>query len=382
MNMAFLGRKKSTAYFKHRKKQMNIDAKRIWLISDTHLGVRSNSREWMDNIESYFRDFFIPLLKQNYQPGDVLVHCGDVFDSRQSINLYIMNKGIAIFEDVASILPIYMIIGNHDIFMKSSNEINSLRIFKNNPNIHVFEEPEKVWFGKRSALMMPWRDGHEAESEVLDNPENRADIVFCHTDIRGFTFNKNQKVEDGNGVDAFTNFQKVYSGHIHWAQSFKNVRMLGSPYQLTRSDNGNTKSIWMLDLETLEEKQFGNEHSPKFVKYKLAWLMDQPIEDLQKLFFNNYVDVMVDATWASWFPFSMFTESFNSYRKLNYVITTADPESNEELPVETEEINLLRMIEMHIQTLPYNEALKEKLFKVSTQFYNKSLQNLGKGATE
>jgi DNA repair exonuclease SbcCD nuclease subunit len=361
---------------------MVIDAKRIWLISDTHLGVRSNSREWMDNIESYFRNFFIPTVKEHYQPGDVLVHCGDVFDSRQSINLYVMNKGIEIFEDLAEILPIYMIIGNHDIFMKSSNEINSLRIFKNNPRIHVFEEPEKVRFGTRTALMMPWRDGHEAESEVLNNPENYADLVFCHTDIRGFTFNKTQRVEEGNDVDTFKNFQKVYSGHIHWAQSFKNVRMLGSPYQITRSDNGNTKSVWLLDLENLEEQQFVNEHSPKFVKYKLGWLIEQSMEDLQKLFVNNYVDIMVDATWASWFPFSMFTEAFSGYRKLNYVITTVESESEEDLPVETEEINLLKMIEMHIQTLPYNDALKEKLFKASTQFYNKTLQNLSKGTTE
>jgi DNA repair exonuclease SbcCD nuclease subunit len=64
---------------------MKIDAKRIWLVSDTHLGVRSNSREWMDNIESYFREFFMPTIKKHYQPGDVVVHCGDVFDSRQSI---------------------------------------------------------------------------------------------------------------------------------------------------------------------------------------------------------------------------------------------------------------------------------------------------------
>jgi DNA repair exonuclease SbcCD nuclease subunit len=358
-----------------------IEANRIWLISDTHLGVRSNSREWMDNIESWFRDFFIPQLKENYRPGDILVHCGDVFDSRQSINLYIMNKGIDIFDDLAEILPVYMIIGNHDIFMKSSNEINSLKVFRRNPRITVFEEPEKVQFGNRSALMMPWRDGHEAEAEILNDPKYFADLVFCHTDIRGFTFNKTQRVEDGNEVDAFKNFQKVYSGHIHWAQNFKNVRMLGSPYELTRSDCGNTKSFWCLDLETLEETQYTNTHSPKFLRYKLDWLLEQPIEKLQDFFTNNYVDVMVDATWSTWFPFSMFIESFTGYRKLNFIITTADIEGNDELPMENEEINLLRMIELHIEGLPYNEGLKEKLTKVSTQIYNKISQNLSRGGS-
>ena len=361
---------------------MRIEANRIWLISDTHLGVRSNSREWMENIESYFREFFIPLVKENYKKGDVLVHCGDVFDSRQSINLYVMNKGIEIFEDLSKVLPVYMIIGNHDIFLKSNNEINSLKLFKNSPGITVFEEPQKVHFGKKTALMMPWRDGPEAEAEVLNNPDNFADLVFCHTDIRGFTFNRTQKVEEGIETDTFTNYKKVYSGHIHWAQNFKNVRMLGSPYQLTRSDCGNTKSVWLLDLETMKETQFINNHSPCFLKYKLTWLLEQPIPILQSLFNNNYVDIVVDAAWATWFPFSSFTESFTGYRKLNFIISTADAESDENLPIENEEINLLRMIELHIEGLPYSEALKKKLFTASSKIYNTVLSNLNKGSNE
>ena len=74
------------------------DAKRVFLISDTHLGVRSNSKEWCDIIQDYFQDFLIPLLKKESRPGDVLVHCGDVFDSRQSLNLYVLNLSISIFE--------------------------------------------------------------------------------------------------------------------------------------------------------------------------------------------------------------------------------------------------------------------------------------------
>ena len=381
--MAFLRNEISIGFFETKKETMKqIKANRIWLITDTHLGVRSNSREWMDNIESYFYDFFIPTLKKHYKPGDVLMHCGDVFDSRQSINLYVMNKGISIFEEISNILPIYMIIGNHDIFMKSSNEINSLKVFKNFKNITVFEDPEKIMFGKRSALLMPWRENHQAEAAVLSNPDNFAELLFCHTDVKGFTFNKMQRIEDGNEPDTYDKYQRVYSGHIHWAQKFKNIRMLGSPYQITRSDNGNTKSIWLLDLENLEETQFENTVSSKFVKYKLNWLIEQPLESIQDLFKNNYIDIMVDAAWSTWFPFSIFTEEFTGYRKINYIITTMESDSDEDLPVENEEINLLKMIELHIEGLPYNPGLKEKLTKVSSQIYNKILQNLSKGSSE
>ena len=230
--------------------------------------------------------------------------------------------------------------------------------------------------------MMPWSDGAEAEPEVLNNPDNFADLAFCHTDVRGFTFNRSQTIDGGNPIDTFAKYGKVYSGHIHWAQSFKNVRMLGSPYELTRSDIGNIKSVWLLDLETLEETQYVNTHSPNFLRYNLSWLLEQPIPVLQSLFYNNYVDVLVDASWSTWFPFSTFTESFIGYRKLNYIIATSESEGDDELPIENEEINLVKMIEIHINGLPYNDALKEKLVKASNKIYNTVLQNLNRGSSE
>ena len=132
----------------------------------------------------------------------------------------------------------------------------------------------------------------------------------------------------------------------------------------------------------MEETQFINGHSPVFLKYKLTWLLEQPIPVLQSLFNNNYVDIVVDAAWATWFPFSSFTEAFTGYRKLNFIISTADAESDENLPIENEEINLLRMIELHIEGLPYSEALKKKLFTASSKIYNTVMSNLNKGSNE
>ena len=75
--------------------------KRAWMITDTHLGVRNGSIEWLEIMKEYFNNFFIPLLKREKQEGDFLVHVGDVFDSRHSLNLLIMNEGITIFEEIA-----------------------------------------------------------------------------------------------------------------------------------------------------------------------------------------------------------------------------------------------------------------------------------------
>ena len=242
---------------------MEVNAKRVWLISDTHFGVRSNSREWMDIIEDFFTKQFIPLLKEHGRPGDIVVHCGDTFDSRQSINLYVMNKAITIMEKITEIMPLYTIVGNHDIFMKYSNDINSMKIFKHMSDITVFEEPTMLYTQEGKKLFfLPWVEEHDELVSIIKDPRNSADVLFCHSDVKGLSFNRYVKIEEGTDIETFGGYNRVYSGHIHYAQKLKNLRMLGTPYELTRSDMGNTKSIWLLDLETNEEQCWENTVSP------------------------------------------------------------------------------------------------------------------------
>jgi len=359
---------------------MKIDAKRIWLISDTHFGVRSNSREWMNVIEEFFTQQLIPLLKKEAKPGDILVHCGDTFDSRQSINLYVMNKAIDIMEEITHIMPVYTIIGNHDIFMKYSNEINSMKIFKHLKNFTVLENPTMLETHEGKKLFfLPWVDDHAELSEIAKDPKNSADVMFCHADVKGLSFNRYVKVDHGAEVDTFTGFHRVYSGHIHYAQKHKNVRMLGTPYELTRSDSGNTKAIWRLDLTTDEEECWENVVSPRFLRYKLEWVMERSFEELQELFRNNFVDILITPEWALKFPLGTFIENFEGYRKINHIIVSEDEidQMNESEDGQiVEEISLLKMIDNYVDNLPYTSQIKQKLKEVSSRLYHETYKEL------
>lgn len=100
---------------------VNTEYKRCFIISDTHFGVRNSSHEWLDIMKDYFKNFFLPLLRRESRPGDFVMHCGDVFDSRHSLNLLVMNDAISIFEEMAQIIPVVIILGNHDIERKHDN---------------------------------------------------------------------------------------------------------------------------------------------------------------------------------------------------------------------------------------------------------------------
>lgn len=361
-------------------KELNFpEIKRIINITDTHFGVRSNSVEWMEIQYDFFRKWFIPLLKKNYKPGDAIIHSGDVFDSRQSINLKVMNMALDIFNEISSIMPVFIICGNHDIYHKKSNDINSLKPLSYMDNVHVFEDPIKLIFnnGKTSGLLMPWKDTTEQEQEVINH--NDADYLWCHTDIRGAKFNARVDVEHGMESATLSKFKRVYSGHIHYSQKFRNIRLLGSPYQMTRSDIGNVKSIWYLDLETDTEESHQNNFSPKFMKIKLEVCLERRLEFIKNLFRNNFIDVLVDSSMTTSFPFSEFLElvSSSEYRKLSYIIVTGTPDDlidiNEGEKL-SKEVSLYALAEMYIDKLEYKPAILEKLKEESNRLILEALR--------
>jgi len=93
-------------------RKINIkSAERAWIISDIHFGVRSSSLEWLGIHEDYFYNFFIPLIKKEKKENDCLFILGDVFESRQSVNILVLNKALEIFKEISNILPDVILVG-------------------------------------------------------------------------------------------------------------------------------------------------------------------------------------------------------------------------------------------------------------------------------
>lgn len=344
--------------------------KRCFLVSDTHFGVRNNSIEWLEIQKEYFRNFFIPLLKKEGKPGDFVLHCGDVFDSRNSLNLLVMNEVMSIFEEISKIMPIVIILGNHDIYRKLTNDVNSVKILKWIPNIHIFEEPEVLSVADQTMLLMPWRNS--VEEEKLCVQSHSATYLFCHTDVKGLKFNKHTTVEHGLSLEDMKQYKKIYSGHIHYSQNSVNFRMLGCPYQMTRSDMGNEKAVWLLDIATGQETPFYNTYSPKFIKVLFERILEMELEEANEMFKGNFIDVITDTKWSLMFPFSSFTEDLNSHRRLDFVPRFSD-ETDDEYDIEgsTDKVDILELAEKLIQGTSHQDALKTKLLATVKSLYEK-----------
>ena len=230
--------------------EIKINYKRIFLLSDVHFGVRSNSLEWIQNQVQFFRKFYIPYLRKNVQKGDILFFLGDWFDNRQLLDIYVMNISIDLMMEMSEILPVHIITGNHDIYKKHDTDVNSLRSFRYINNVQIYENPFIATNGKSKILVMPWVGDKEKEEKY--SKANNADYIFAHTDISGFRYDNGRKIVRGANIIDTDRFKRVISGHVHKRQEIYGGKgiYIGSPYHTKRSDIGNQKGVYVFYPET------------------------------------------------------------------------------------------------------------------------------------
>ena len=346
--------------------QVTLDrpVKRIWILGDMHFGVRSNSLEWLETQKDFYDNQFIPTLLENYEEGDILVQVGDVFDNRQSINIKVLHYSVDLFERLGKILPTHIICGNHDIWAKKSNDVSSIDALKWIPNVQIYKEPNTFNWCGREILLMPWRRDTEHEVETLQEYP-KAEIVFCHSEVKGIKLNSKVDNHHGTNSESYDRFTAVYSGHIHYRQRRGKLRMVGTPYELTRSDMNNTKGFDLVNLDDMQETFFENTISPKFVKFNLTQLYNVPLGELKEKIRNNYVDLYVPSNIATTSALSRLINKVqrisrkidpNIYEQDSYIDGEMyDMEQIEDL---YKNYNILHLCNLYVDSLGHDENTK------------------------
>lgn len=268
---------------------------KIWMISDTHFGKYNNEIEkWLKIMHDYFYDFFIPMLKANAKAGDKVVHLGDVYDNRNSLNLKVVDFTVKLFEDIAEIIDVHILTGNHDNFNQSNSEINSVCTIRNIKGIYIYEKPTKVEWGGKSILLMPWVHGKNEEKLVLEKYKG-CDLLLCHSDLNGCRtqlYPTRPNARHILDIEDFQGFKRVFSGHIHICQTINNFTFVGCPYHLDRNDMDNQKGIWVYNTKNEKEVFIENDKSPIFKKIKI--LNNENVKELKEdIFIHDFVDLEI-----------------------------------------------------------------------------------------
>lgn len=278
---------------------------KVAIINDTHFGVRGDSEAFDNSARRFFTERFFPYLEEH----DIseVIHLGDLVDRRKYINFQILDNVYEYFFKPMTDYNLQIIPGNHDVYYKNTNRINSINfVFGRGPN-HI-QRPCDIMFGGLKVAMIPWiTEDNAAETEAFLK-ETTAKVCMGHFDIIGFKMTSGQICEHGFDPATFEKFDMVLSGHFHHKSSRGNIHYLGCQYEQTWDDYESTKGFHVLDTDTLELTFVEN---PNVMHRKLYYDENTPIEDvsmvagcLVKLIVVNKkdykkFDALVDAIYAA-----------------------------------------------------------------------------------
>ena len=269
---------------------------KIFMLGDSHIGLGypNKTDKWFKVHQEYFSEFLIPLLKNRVKPGDIIVHLGDLFDNRNVIPINLLNYGMDVVEEISKIAPLHIIVGNHDCWSKSSDEINTIRPFKWIPNVHIYDKTSQVEFNGIKLCLMPYIE-RRLEQINLINANKDCDYLFCHSDLNGCRMHLTSvghRNIDKIDIDDFKSFKRIFSGHIHIRQVSKNFEFIGSNFQMDRNDYNDQKGITILDTNTGETEFIPNLISPIFKKIRV--INEDDIELLECLKTSkDYIDIAI-----------------------------------------------------------------------------------------
>lgn len=362
---------------------IKINSGNVILISDIHFGVSSSSEEWQENINDYFQNWFIPYVKDELKktPDAVICCLGDVYHDRKSIDIDVNNLCIDIFEQLAQIIPVYIINGNHDLSKKTNKGNSSLRSLGNIDNVTVIKEPTMLQFveGRKNiakVAAIPYLGDCNDENKELVKFDKRADYAFMHTDISKMKFDNGMTIV--GAVDAEKFAGKVISGHIHKRQETDKVVYVGSPYQMSRGDIDNQKGIYKLVLSTGEMLFTPNNYSPIFQKIDITKFLNFTDKERMDALKNNYTDIVIDEVNIDKYKMGDVYEILNSCQAKRAQIQVIKSKTNIQVDENSEEHTELSMEELINsaidQLADVNDEFKGKL-KVMSAEYLKNAQS-------
>jgi len=227
---------------------------KVAILNDTHCGIRNSSDIMMKYQERFYSEVFFPYLLENGITK--ILHLGDYYDNRKFINFKALEHNRKIFLEKLREYKIHMDIipGNHDVFYKNTNDLNSLKELLGHymAEVRIIEKPTVVQYGSTNVALVPWinQDNEEATYKFLQTC--KADIVGAHLELEGFEMQAGIPCTHGMSSDVFKRFDTVMTGHFHTKSNMGNIHYLGSQMEFFWSDAHEPKYFHVFDTDTRE----------------------------------------------------------------------------------------------------------------------------------
>lgn len=246
--------------------------KKIACITDIHFGKRNNS-ETHNKDCIRFLEWFCDKVR-NDPEIDSIAFLGDWNENRSALNISTLNysyKGAKLLNDLN--LPVYFIIGNHDLYHRHTREVHSVIPFNEFTNFVLIEEPTVIKDFVDDTLFCPFMFHNEYPSLVK---YNKLKIWFGHFEFKGFEVTGyGMKMPTGPEAKDFKGPKYIISGHFHKRQVDNNIIYMGNVMPMDFGDAGDNERGCMVYDYKKDEMEFYNwEDCPKYIKTHLSDLIE------------------------------------------------------------------------------------------------------------
>lgn len=286
------------------------------VITDIHFCVRDSSEYFIDKYKLFFENIFFPRLKK--ENIKTIICLGDTFEDRRKINVNGLHAARKMFFDVAlkENIKIITILGNHCVYYKNTNEINSIDILCNAyPNITLIDHDVIDLDGFKLALCS-WinKENYKEKLEFINTCE--ADCFASHLELTGYEMTKGNFCEHGMSPSLFDRFDQTWSGHFHIKNTDGKIKYLGNPFQTNKGDYGYDRGFHIFDTDTRELEFIKNTYT---VYDHINYIEDSDYN------FNNYKDKIVFVNISSFLKvdqvkLNTFIDTLNDYSHSSEII--------------------------------------------------------------
>lgn len=261
--------------------------------TDWHFGIKNSQTSRLKIMGNVVREI-AKYIRQNRI--DNLLFLGDMFHQRNNLSVQTINVAIGCIDTLSKICNVYLVLGNHDIYNKNTNEIHSLNIFRNTRNVTIISKPTEAEINGEKCLLAPWltdlavygrdsfdmmfghfdispqyllasyiehnRERNVASDKALESIENDEMLRESGLDDIGFDCEVDQKILKGevkssdmigSWIEIVKEGGTIFSGHIHNRSEFvskgRQFIFVGSPYQQTLGEIDSKDGFYVLDAK-------------------------------------------------------------------------------------------------------------------------------------
>ena len=334
-------------------------------ITDSHYGAKKGSKHLHDYFELFYKNVFFPTLEEH--EIKTVIHMGDVFDSRKSIDYQSLEWSKRVVFDPLKKYEVHMLVGNHDCYFKDSNHVNSPELLlQDYSNIKTYSSPTNTKIGGIDITLIPWicSDNYDETLKVIQ--KSNAKIAMGHLELRGFYVNKHLVMDD-HGMDStiFSKFEKVFSGHYHTRSDNGKIFYLGNPYEMYWTDVNDIRGFHIFDTETLI-------HTPVNNPYKLFYNIyydDTPYQTFDASKYSNKIVKVIVRKKSKPKSFEKFIDNLYKIGVQDLkIVENFEIKENDDFVVEEEE-NTISVLNRYIDESEFNfdksviKGIFENLYK-------------------